>query len=84
MNTIPSIQPWMIMFPLAGLAIFCLVVTIKFCGEDARRRGKSPVWVTLAAVVFFPWGLIAWLLFRPEPLDGGDLPPFRLEDHRRQ
>jgi hypothetical protein len=33
--------------------------------NDARRRGKSALIVWVAAVLFFPWGLIAWLLFRP-------------------
>ncbi len=66
------------------LIIAALAVTIKFCIEDARRRGKSPVLVTLAAVFFFPWGLIAWLLFRPDPLPDDDRPPFRLKDHRIQ
>jgi hypothetical protein len=66
-----------------------LALMIKACADDARRRGKSPVWVVLAAVFFFPWGLIAWLLFRPEPIDSdgdgraGDR-RFRLENHRVQ
>jgi hypothetical protein len=61
--------------------LFGLVVLIRFCARDARRRGKSPLWVVLAAVFFFPWGLIAWLIFRPQPLDNR---PLRLgpEDHQ--
>jgi hypothetical protein len=49
--------------------------------NDARRRGKSPVLVCVAAIFFFPWGLIAWLVFRPNPLDGRR---FRLENYRAQ
>ena len=65
------------------LVVFVLIVglTVNFCTEDARRRGMSPILVALICVFFFPQGLIAWLLFRPEPIAG---PPFRLEDHRVQ
>jgi hypothetical protein len=61
-----------------------LVALIQFCVKDARRRGKSPFLVSLAAVLFFPWGLIAWLIFRPGPQDPGEKRGFRLEDHRVQ
>ncbi len=60
------------------------VFTMGAVPADARRRGKSPVMVTLAVLVFFPVGLIAWILFRPDRLDGDGPPPFRLEDHRLQ
>ena len=67
------------------LAFGLIAVLIKACADDAVRRGKSPLWVVLAVVLFFPWGLIAWLLFRPEPVDrGGSGRPFRLEDHQLQ
>ncbi len=33
--------------------------------EDAIRRRKSPLFVVIAVVFFFPFGLAAWLLFRP-------------------
>ena len=58
-----------------------LGATAWYCVNDARNRGKSPLLVALVAVLFFPWGLLAWLVFRPE------LPPeprFRLEDYRLQ
>jgi hypothetical protein len=62
-----------------------IALTIQACVADARRRGKSSLLVTLAVIFFFPLGLIAWLLFRPEPLDGGGSGrSFRLEDHRVQ
>jgi len=67
------------------LLLVVLALTIRACVIDARRRGKSPLLVTIAVIFFFPWGLIAWLLFRPDPLDpstGNRL--FRLEDHRVQ
>lgn len=67
------------------LAFAIIALTIQACWTDARRRGKSPLLVTLAVLFFFPLGLIAWLLFRPEPLDGaGSRGSFRLEDHRVQ
>ena len=53
--------------------------------EDAKLRGKSPLFVSLAVLLFFPWGLFAWLVFRPEPLDRTrPKRPFRLEDYRVQ
>jgi hypothetical protein len=52
---------------------------------DARRRGKSPVLVAVAVILFFPWGLVAWLLFRPQPIDpSSSKRSFRLEDYRVQ
>ena len=62
-----------------------LFLTLKACVADARRRGKSPLLVILAVVFCFPLGLILWLLFRPEPLDGrGHSGQFHLGDHRVQ
>ena len=70
---------------LTTVAFALIALTIQACWTDARRRGKSPLLVTLAIIFFFPFGLIAWLLFRPEPLDGaGSGRSFRLEDHRVQ
>jgi hypothetical protein len=67
------------------LLIVALGITIRACVADARRRGKSPLLVTIAVIFFFPWGPIAWLLFRPEPLDRiGSRRAFRLDDHRLQ
>ena len=60
-----------------------LAWALAFCFVDARRRGKSPLLVTLLVFLSFPLGLIAWLLFRPEPLQGGSS-GFRLKDHRVQ
>ena len=66
-------------------ALALIALTIQACVTDARRRGKSPLLVTLTILFFFPLGLIVWLLFRPEPLDGsGHGRPFRLNDHRVQ
>jgi drug/metabolite transporter (DMT)-like permease len=47
------------------LAIF--IALVQFCWSDAKKRGKSPVLVTVLVLCFFPVGLVAWLLFRPEP-----------------
>ena len=65
--------------------ILAFVLLAQWSLTDAKRRGKPPVLVLLAVIFFFPWGLIAWLLFRPEPIDPGSLnQPFRLEDYRVQ
>jgi hypothetical protein len=68
-----------------GLLVLILRSTTKACVDDARRRGKSPLLVAVAVILFFPWGTIAWLLFRPEPLNPmGGQRQFRLEDYRVQ
>jgi hypothetical protein len=48
---------------LIVLAIFCAY--ILWALWDARRRDKSPMVVLIAVTLFFPAGLVAWLLFRP-------------------
>jgi hypothetical protein len=66
-------------------AVVILGMAMRWCINDARRRGKSPTLVCIAVVFFFPWGLAAWLLFRPEPMDDGrGRPHFRLDNHRLQ
>ena len=71
---------------LGFLLLFGLVLlTIRACAADAIRRGKPPLLVTIAVVFFFPFALIVWLLFRPEPMDGGGTHRgFNLNDHRLQ
>jgi len=70
---------------LTSVCFALIALTIQACVTDARRRGKSPLLVSLAVIFFFPLGLIAWLLFRPEPLDGDrGGRSFRLKDHRVQ
>jgi predicted membrane metal-binding protein len=75
---------------LAALIVICLFLvlpflTVKSCVADARRRGKSPLLVTLLVFFFFPLGLILWLLSRPEPTDGsGRDHRFCLDDYRVQ
>ena len=69
-------------FVLFALFLVIFVTVILFCIHDARRRGKSAILVILAVVFFFPFGLIAWLLFRPEPIDYSHR--FDLRNHRVQ
>ena len=64
---------------LLAIGLVALLALVKFCVADATVRGKSPLLVTMAVVVFFPWGLFAWVVFRPEPIQ-----QFRLDDHRLQ
>lgn len=70
----------LLLFPLV-LAVFLVPWAI----QDAKLRGKSPLLIALAVVLFFPWGLLAWLIFRPEPIDPTKRNRgFRLEDYRVQ
>jgi hypothetical protein len=69
-------------FMLFWLLVFVIVVA-RWIINDASKRGKSPFLVFIACVFFFPWGLIAWLVFRPDPIK----PPgdgFNLTDYRSQ
>jgi glycerol-3-phosphate acyltransferase PlsY len=63
------------------LILFFLL--LKWCCDDARLRGKSPVFVCIAVIFFFPWGLIAWMLFRPKPIKPEEN-KFDLRDYRQQ
>ncbi len=74
----------LIYFVVTALLLFTITFAIRACVIDAKRRGKSPLLVTLL-MVFFPLGLIIWLLFRPTPLSGEVEPrKFRLQDFRVQ
>ena len=67
---------------ICGLLLATLIYSIWACVRDARRRGKSPLLVAALVILFFPLGLIVWLLVRP-PI--AEMPkPFRLDDHRLQ
>ena len=64
MNTLLNGLVWFLLLSPLILALFLVPWSVK----DAKLRGKSPLLVSLAVVLFFPWGLIAWLIFRPEPM----------------
>jgi len=70
-------------FPLLGLALFGTIfwLAMRWCIDDARLRNKSPFMVCCAVILFFPWGWIAWLVFRPDAIDGSS---FDLNRYRRQ
>jgi hypothetical protein len=80
-----SYLPNISLFLIIGSFLLVVVFTVKVCVDDARRRGKSPLLVSLLVLFSFPLGVIIWLLFRPEPLNGASSQqPFRLDDHRLQ
>ena len=60
----------LLLFPLVAA-----VLLVLWSIQDAKLRGKSPLLISLAVVFFFPWGLIAWLIFRPQPIDPTKLNP---------
>jgi len=61
-------------FVVLFLVVIVITKAISWASDDARRRGKSPVLVCVAVILFFPWGLVAWLIFRPENAIGLRLP----------
>jgi len=65
-----------------GLLLATLIYSIWACASDARRRGKSPLLVAALVILFFPLGLIVWLLVRPPIAERPK--PFKLDDHRLQ
>jgi hypothetical protein len=67
---------------ICALLLATLIYSIWACALDARRRGKSPFLVAALIILFFPVGLIVWLLVRP-PISEKQK-PFRLDDHRLQ
>ena len=75
--------PVLLVVTLVG-ALAAYGMSIQFCVADARRRGKPPLLVGLFVALLFPWGLIAWLLFRPDPPEAPRPARFRLEDYRVQ
>lgn len=76
----------------SGFSLFfiaCILVvlflTIRMCAKDAIRRGKSPWLVTFMIIVFFPFGLVVWFVFRPEIVKPtGRQGKFKLDDFRAQ
>lgn len=68
---------------IAALILGVLYLVSNWCTKDATLRGRSPVLVFIAVIFFFPWGLIAWLVFRPDPADPRKR-PFNLDDYREQ
>ena len=54
-------------WPTMEIALFlaAAVILMLWSIKDAMSRRKSPLLVVIAVVFFFPFGLIAWLLFRP-------------------
>lgn len=66
--------------------VYGLYRAVVWAERDALLRGKSPLFVKCAVILFFPWGLIAWLLFRPDPVDGPRQTGgrFNLNDFRKQ
>jgi hypothetical protein len=51
---------------LALCVLAALAASVVMCAADAKRRGKSPLVVSLMVILFFPVGLLAWLVFRPK------------------
>lgn len=48
------------------VVLVALALVLRFCATDARLRGKSPLIVCVLVFWSFPFGLLAWLAFRPD------------------
>ena len=55
---------------VGSLFLLLIGAVSSWCVKDSAKRGKDALWVWIAVFVFFSWGLIAWLIFRPKPLLG--------------
>jgi uncharacterized membrane protein YhaH (DUF805 family) len=55
---------------LALCVIAALIASVAICATDARSRGKSPWLVGLMVILFFPVGMLAWLVIRPKKKQG--------------
>lgn len=62
-----QILSYLIPAAIVALLILILWKLGNWAISDAKLRGKSPFLVFVAVIFFFPWGLIAWLIFRPDP-----------------
>lgn len=60
-------------FPIVFIVLACFFYGVHraevWAERDALRRGRSPTFVKYAVILFFPIGLIFWLVFRPDILD---------------
>ena len=73
---------WLVPSILLVFGVAVIVLIINWCILDARMRGKSPIFVVIAVLLCFPWGWIAWLIFRPPPIPGNE--PFDINQFRKQ
>lgn len=58
-------------FVLVLCILGAFIATVRICAKDAIRRGKSPWLVSLMVIMFFPFGLLVWLVFRPKVIKPG-------------
>jgi hypothetical protein len=47
------------------VATFLMGLFLRWAWRDAKRRGAPPFWVCCLVLMFFPVGLIVWMVFRP-------------------
>jgi hypothetical protein len=69
------------LFLALGIPLAFLTLLMLWTANDAIERGKSPVLVCLLVFFSFPFGLVAWLVFRPETKTPTRR-RFNLEDYR--
>ena len=77
-----SLEEGIIALLIFAIILTPILLTANWAISDARLRGKSPFLVFCAVIFFFPWGWIAWLLFRPPPTNQGGR--FNINLYRKQ
>ena len=68
-----------LIFVWYAIPLAFLVLLMVWTATDAEKRGKNPVLVCVFVIVTFPFGLLAWVLFRPPETPNK---PFNLQDYR--
>lgn len=69
------------LFAALAIPLAFLTLLIIWTATDAVNRGKSPLLVCLLVVLTFPFGLLAWLVFRPQT-ETPSKRRFNLQDYR--
>jgi hypothetical protein len=69
------------LFAALAIPLAFLTLLIIWTATDAVNRGKSPLLVCLLVVLTFPFGLLAWIVFRPQT-ETPNKRRFNLQDYR--
>jgi len=60
------LQRYLNLIYIAFVLLVGLTLAVRFVAEDARNRGMSPIVVPLMVFLTFPFGIVVWMLLRPQ------------------